>query len=83
MFKREQRLLHNAHHLLPHDIVIKRGFALRTERDHAFLEGKEGIVLADADVAAGQEGGTALAEDDLADPDMLAMIDLNPQIFGV
>src|SRR5436189_6329138 len=53
------------------------------ELDFAVLEGKEGVVAADADVEAGGEFGPALADDDRAGGYGLAAVGLHAAILRV
>jgi len=71
------------HYLLTEDIVIEASLSFGAELDLAFLHGEEGIVLADADIIARQYRSAALADDDLAGRDMLAMVDLDPQMLWI
>lgn len=71
------------HNLLPKDIIIETSFALGAKRDFTFLQSKEGVVFTHADVATRENVRAALAEDDLARSNMLAMVDLNPRILGI
>lgn len=68
---------------LSDDVAVEAGLALGGELDCACLEGKEGIVHACAYVHAWEDGRTTLAEDNLTRSDLLAMIDLNPEVFRV
>jgi hypothetical protein len=70
--------LENVYELLSNDVVIETCLALGSERNYAVLESKEGIVLTNPDVLAWESICAALAENDLANSDLLAMVDLNP-----
>lgn len=57
--------------------------ALDFELDHTVYFGKQGMVLAHADVIAGMIFGAALANDDVAGDDLLTAIALDAQSFGL
>ncbi len=76
-------ILRNVNDLLSNDIVVETGLALGCEADYTVLECKKGKVLTYTDVLAGKGICTALTEDDLTNADLLAMIDLNPKVFGI
>mgnify|MGYP001595873189 CR=1 len=69
--------------VLPDDIVIERCLTLGTIRNDTIPECEEGVILADTYIGTWKGSGTALAENDLTDGDLLAMIDLNPKVFWV
>ena len=71
------------HNLLSYNIVIETSLSLCAELDLAFFESKKGKIFADADILAWKNISTALAEYDLPDAYILAMIDLHTQIFWV
>ena len=71
------------HDLLPVDVVVEAGLALGAEFDLAFLQSEQGIVLADTDIPAGKHRSAALTDDDLARENALAMVDLDPKVFGI
>src|SRR5437660_120206 len=56
---------------------------LAVEVDCAGGQGEEGVVAAEADVAAGVEAGAALADDDAAGLDRLAAEDLHAEALAV
>ena len=56
--------------------------ALDGELDGAILQREQGMVLATADILAGVELGTALANEDVAGEDELTAVALDAKTFG-
>lgn len=73
--------LNHTDNLFPHDIAIEANFSLCAEMNNTFFKSKEGIVLADADIATRYNDRAALTDDDLADASFLAVIDFDAKIF--
>src|ERR1035437_4197212 len=73
--------LNNTDYLFPHDIAIEANFSLCAELNNAFFESKEGIVLADTNIATGHDDGAALADDYLADAGLLSVVYFHPKVF--
>jgi len=62
--------------------AVKVAFHLGNEFDRAVLAGKKGIVGGAKDVHARSVLGAALADDNLADHDFLAVLKLDAEPFG-
>ena len=73
--------LNHTDYLFPRYIAIEANFSLCAELNNAFFESKEGIVLADTDIATWQNDSTALADDYLADAGLLTVVYLHPKVF--
>ena len=65
------------------DRVVEARLALGAKDDFAILEGKKGMILAHADIAAREDICSSLADNDLAIHDVLAMVYLDPKMLGV
>jgi len=73
---------HHLHHRRFLARAIKMPLHFGNEFDHAVLAGKEGIICGADDVDARSVLGAALADDDLADHDLLAVLKLDAEAFG-
>lgn len=75
--------LHDVHNLFALGRAVKTLFAYLTEGDGAGCDGKEGVVVADADVLAGHYFGPALTHDNAARLCLFTGIELGTEIFRV
>ena len=62
-------------------MAVKAYFADRAEGNYAVGKGKQSVVMAKANVLAGNHGGTPLADYYLAGFNDLARIELNAKVF--
>ena len=75
-------LCHHLHYSRSATRAVKMPFHLADKLDYAVLAGKEGIVCGAKDVRSRGILGAALADDDLADHDFLAVLKLDAEPFG-
>jgi len=71
------------HNLLPRNRIIKMDLSLGAELDDAVCESKKGMIFAHADVVSGKDVSAALAHNNSAGASLLAVIDLDAEVFRV
>ena len=76
-------LLSYMYDLFAIDVVVETCLALCTKNNLTVFESKEGIILGYSDIVTRQNCSTTLADYDLTNLDVLAMIDLDPQILRI
>src|SRR4051812_19297713 len=75
--------LNNVNHAARHSSAVEIGLARATEFHHTVNSREERVIDAHADVFAGHDFCSPLADDDLAYGDLLTVGALHAEVFGV